>query len=184
MINRIMLEQQKRHAFIEKCANIIRKELNMQIPFSKNIDEIIRKIGGKIEEGKTERNEISELVWNTEGEEIFIIRIMPQATKEARNFGIACELGHLFFHTNYFQCIQNSSYEKKTPLDRYEEWYFFDGINFALNLIMPRIEFSYMVEACNNNNEINITKLAQHFETSANSVVIRGEQLQEFYYII
>lgn len=184
-MTRTTLEAQRRMTFIEKNANIIREGLNMQIPFSKNIDEIIGKIGGKIEEGKNERNEISELIWNTqtcESEEIFIIRIKPQATKEVRNFGIACELGHLFFHTNYCEYCQNIL-ENKTPLNRYEEWYFFDGIQFAMNLIMPRMEFSYMVEECTQNNKINITKLAQYFETTANSVVIRGEELQEFYYI-
>ena len=94
MMTRKMLEMQERLQMLEKCSDSIREVLNMQIPFSKNINEIISKLGGKIEEYGE-----SQLIWEEEkieGKEIFIIRIAPNNSKETKNFCIACELGHLF----------------------------------------------------------------------------------------
>lgn len=185
MIARMIAEKQSRLAMIEKCADIIRKNLNMEIPFSENIDEAIKMLGGKIEEGKIENNENSELVLQTKPhEEIFIIRIRPKATKESRNFLIAFELGHLFLHTNYPEYLKNMSDENimlTFEMSRYDDWYLFDAIHFAMNLIMPRMEFSYKVEEYTKDGKVDIKKLAQYFESSLNSVVIWGEELEEFY---
>ncbi len=180
MMTRKMLEMQERLQMLEKCSDSIREVLNMQIPFSKNINEIISKLGGKIEEYGE-----SQLIWEEEkieGKEIFIIRIAPNNSKETKNFCIACELGHLFFHTNYLEKYGKNTLEEKTKLNIYEPYYHFDGIHFAANLIMPRIEFSYKTQEYTKENKVDIKKLAKYFEVSLNSVVIRGEELGLFFY--
>lgn len=188
MITRMMVEKKKRLAMIEECADIIRINLNMEIPISKNIDEVIKMLGGKIEEGKIESNKDSELVLQTEShEEIFIIRIRQETIKVSRNFCIACELGHLFLHTNYLEYCKNGL-DGNTILtfqtSIYDDAYYYDGIHFAANLIMPKMEFYYKVKEYTKDDKVNIKELAQYFETSIHNVIIRGDELELFYYDI
>ena len=71
---------------------------NIQIPIQ-NIDEVVKKIGGRVEESLDIDNMFDGSI--RKQDDGFIIYISPFQSTERRKFTIAHELGHLFLHMGY-----------------------------------------------------------------------------------
>ena len=86
---------------------------NIQIPIQ-NIDEVVKKIGGRVEESLDIDNMFDGSI--RKQDDGFIIYISPFQSTERRKFTIAHELGHLFLHMGYR--INSDLWNKQTIIER------------------------------------------------------------------
>ena len=96
---------------------------------------------------------------------------------ERIQFSVAHELGHLFLHM----------LQKDGSINEYREYYRrngdanrieYEANEFAASLLMPRDEFlSACMKHLDNNNNVDLEKVAKHFNVSRQAASVRGSVL-------
>lgn len=173
---------------IERIAEMVREVCNIGIPFSNSIDQTLEILGGKLEFGEPSKWGDSELVLQNEGEDAkFIIKVKPYKKDEKdvdeisynrwKNFRIACQIGHLFLHTTYVETLQDEEKEllfKKGNSARQDV----EAQAFAASIVMPTYEFTEEVWKHEENNRVDMQKVAEKFDVCLGMAKLRAEILE------
>ena len=163
---------------IEKYTEIIKSAFQIPTPIS-DIDAIVDRLGGRVEETAIDRWADGKLEASQQVPTGFIIKVSPFQSFERRNFTIAHELGHLFLHTNYLEVSSQRSNELVF------EAYYRDGESeeeyqaneFAANLLMPKEDFCKSIKNNLKNGIVEMDKVAAEFYVSLDAAITRGKWL-------
>lgn len=148
---------------------------NIQIPIT-NIDEVVIKLGGRIEESLDMNNISNGRIQKQDNG--FIIFVSPFQSAERRTFVIAHELGHLFLHMGYQ--INEELWGKSDNL------VFNEYINpekeleaneFASALLMPKNKYKEIMDKNTIGNIVETKKIADFFGVSISEASSRGISL-------
>lgn len=171
-----MLEKEKRLE-IQEYTEEVRKKFEIGTPFVKYIDEILKKLGGKIQKENTIESYGKLIIETKPWEGIFKIILNPGMIKERDNFAIAHQLGHLFLHTNYIESMENG-----TKYIHFNESYInseadFEAHEFAYNLLMPKKEFLDELKKNTKGEVVYTPKVAKYFGVTISIASYRGQKL-------
>ena len=108
----------------------------------------------------------------------FKITIQTNHSPERQRFTIAHELGHLFLHTEYPEKDWNNECIVFHRLGANETEY--QANEFAACLLMPKSDFIRFIRDNSQDNKIDISIVANHFEVSESAVLNRGRWLGIF----
>lgn len=167
----------ERRKEIWNIAEIVINAFRIDIPI-KNIDEVVRKMGGTIkEELITDKLSDGYISKNGEG---FIIVLSPNQSPIRRTFTIAHELGHLFLHLNYSNREEWEKVNENLIYNRFgnsEQEY--EANEFAASLLMPKDKYKEVMDS--NTDPDNVTvytgNIAQYFNVSVDAASNRGKWL-------
>lgn len=158
---------------INSLTQDILSSFEIQIPIQ-DIDKIVVSLGGSIQTDNSSADGSVE----KEGDS-FKILVSPFQDEKRRRFTIAHELGHLFLHMGY---LTNAELWERQDENRYhrlgssEKEY--QANEFAAAFLMPEADFIIQCEECKNENDmVNVTKVANYFNVSAQAATVRGSVL-------
>lgn len=169
--------------FIEDLAEEIIKEKNIEIPI-KDINKVVIQLGGdKInicafdiydESIGIKRNEDNSFVLKTSLRPFF-----SEEEKEEYNFLIAKLLGHLYLHMGYE--VLPELWDEQ-DIDKFVEFIKDEQVRqatvFARAFLMPKKEYKRVLyENLDENNKIDVDKIAEYFNVTYWSAKIRGQFL-------
>lgn len=148
---------------------------NIQIPIQ-NIDEVVKKIGGRVEESLDIDNMFDGSI--RKQDDGFIIYISPFQSTERRKFTIAHELGHLFLHMGYR--INSDLWNKQMDATYYragDSLLEYQANEFAAALLMPKKIYKVIMDQHTIGNEVETDKIASYFGVSISAASNRGKFL-------
>ena len=148
---------------------------NIQIPIQ-NIDEVVKKIGGRVEESLDIDNMFDGSI--RKQDDGFIIYISPFQSTERRKFTIAHELGHLFLHMGYR--VNSDLWNKQMDATYYragDSLLEYQANEFAAALLMPKKIYKVIMDQHTIGNEVETDKIASYFGVSISAASNRGKFL-------
>ena len=148
---------------------------NIQIPIQ-NIDEVVKKIGGRVEESLDIDNMFDGSI--RKQDDGFIIYISPFQSTERRKFTIAHELGHLFLHMGYR--INSDLWNKQMDATYYragDSLLEYQANEFAAALLMPKKIYKVIMDQHTIGNEVETDKIASYFGVSISAASNRWKFL-------
>lgn len=168
------IDYETRSLINDLTASII-EVYHIEIPIN-NIDEVVRRLGGKV----VERDNLSEysdgFIRKTQDDRFEIV-VSEYQPPNRRNFTIAHELGHLFLHMGYlidknrWNQQQETYYRKGNSQEEYE------ANEFAAALLMPEQRYKQILDKYTEGNVVDTSKVAQEFNVSVNAASNRGKWL-------
>lgn len=174
------MTQERRNA-INALSDEVRQYLSLDLPI--DVDDAIKKLGGSIVE-VDEMKDGGEAFIKKTGSRSFEITIHSENSDTRKRFTKAHELGHLFLHMGYMidEKQWNTWGERKLYRDsaylnpRYsvEE---IEAHEFAASLLMPKKEFTEVVQQNTQNRMCNIKNVADKFNVSVDAAKTRGRWL-------
>lgn len=149
---------------------------DIQIPIQ-NIDDVVEKLGGRIEENFNIDNMSDGSI--RKQNDSFIIFVSPFQSLERRKFTIAHELGHLFLHMGYkinsdlWNSQENATYYRAgDSLAEYQ------ANEFAAALLMPKKKYKEKMDECTIDGcKVETGKIADYFGVSVSAASNRGKFL-------
>lgn len=164
---------------VSNFAEEIHQKLDLQRNF--NIEELVGKLGGRIEECKLPTGVVAQIATCPETSD-FIIKISDDHSVVARKrFSIAHELGHLFLHMDFLdenkweENVRNNTMYNRSGISVGREE--LEANAFAAAFLMPRKEFLECVKENTSLSECDINKIAKEFDVSYQSAYYRGINL-------
>ncbi len=160
---------------INELAYDILQAYNIGAPIH-NIDSIVKKIGGTIEE-------VDSLGIFSDGrvmkkENRFTIYVPKHQPLQRRNFTIAHELGHLFIHMGYMIDDELWNNSDGVTFDRFgNSEGELQANEFAAAFLMPEDKYKEVMEENSEGNEVYISKVAEYFHVSIDAAAYRGKWL-------
>ena len=123
--------------YINDLAQQVIISYSISVPIT-NIDEIVHKIGGTIEE-KINFDDLCDGTIIKDGNNSFRIAISPFQNEQRRSFTIAHELGHLFLHMGFRTNLKLWENQKKAIYRRFgSSAQEYQANEFAASLLMPK----------------------------------------------
>jgi Zn-dependent peptidase ImmA (M78 family) len=165
--------------YIDNIAEITRKTIGLNGPIQLSLlcNVIEEKLGGRcIEVDSSELNVDAEIRTTGDDNVLFIIKYRKDMPKTRILFSIAHELGHLFLHLlkEDGQLRQSAIMERNMQSSESE----LAANEFAAAFLMPEADFIIQCEECKNENDmVNVTKVANYFNVSAQAATVRGSVL-------
>lgn len=163
--------------FIERLANEIREVYHIEIPI-KDIDEVVRKLDGKIE--YIDNICFSDFFDGTIkiiDEHSFLIRT-PTDSIERKNFTIAHEIGHLFLHMGYIILPEIWNKGDRTKFHKFDDMELeYQAHRFASAFLMPKDKYIKKIKEYSSDGRIDIKEVARYFNVSMQAATNRGVNL-------
>ena len=151
-------------------------DLDIPIRDMKDIYEVVKRLGGRIEEC-TDVVNMSDGSIKKEGDG-FAIYVSPFQSIERKKFTIAHELGHLFLHMGYetnpdlWESQENATYYRSgDSLGEYQ------ANEFAAALLMPQMKYKEIMDRNTEGNRVNTGEIAKYFGVSVSAASNRGKFL-------
>lgn len=147
-----------------------------------NMEEVIRDIGGEILYGDNLLGVADGYIEKMENNSFKIVLSNSNATRQRENFTVSHELGHLFLHMGFgTQRWDMVEVGKKYHRDGNTEEEM-QANEFAAAFLMPRDRYREALERFKNkeNDTIDISRVAQHFNVSIEAAHVRGKWLGYF----
>lgn len=164
---------QRARNYIEKIAEFVLKEFNIQSPIQ-DIDQVVLQLNGYI-------YSVDDVFVNSSIEKLdnenhsFTIIVSSCQPDVRRTFAIAQQLGHLFLHMGYFSDSDIwNSFNNQIALENYTEKEF-QTHEFALNFLMPKKQYLSYISKNAKDNHIDSYAIAQYFGVSESNATIRGK---------
>lgn len=158
---------------IEKITQLVREKLELSTPV--DLNEAVERLGGKCVAVSTD--EYDAKIEKADSDYQFRVNYAKGQIETRQRFSIAHELGHLFLH----MLNQNGKPDKvayfrgKENNNSFAEW---EANEFAASLLMPREEFINCCRAkCDENGNIDLNQVADHFKVSKQAAYVRGNVL-------
>lgn len=180
---KIKLERNKAEAemtdMIDMLAEKVIQLYEINVPVN-DINEIVNKIGGTVEELKTIYSKNNSYLRLADDE--FSIVIPTEENIENKNMIIAKQLGHLFLHLNF----KNTKNEEESESKQYRYYRFSDPLTdyqakqFALAFLMPKDAFIKTVKEHAEGTYIDTSEIARHFHVPIEDAAERGYTLDLF----
>lgn len=163
---------------IRKLADVVGKAMQARVPV--DIDELVKKLGGTIDE--IPLLSVEARVSKT-GPAAFTIALRPGASERRRRFSVAHELGHVFLHMGYL--IDPPKWESMTVFEdsMARKGYSiteFEAHEFAGALLMPEEEFREEALKHFHAGSYSIVPIADRFKVSRDAATNRGRWLGIF----
>lgn len=163
--------------YINELAELIIEIYDIRVPI-KNIDEIVKKLGGCVD---NEKESLYDGTIEKVDQDSFCIKVSPYQSERRKNFTVAHELGHLFLHMGYKTNPQiwesHESGKKYQRSGTTEQEY--QANEFAASLLMPKKKFiAELRKHTDKNGRIDISAVARHFNVSFSAAVNRGRFLR------
>lgn len=167
----------EKQALMEFFVEKLRKDLEIKIPFSESIDEVLVKLEGRLGYTHPDGWIGSKMYFPTKSwDKKFVIMIDEKKSMQEKNYEVAYQLGNLLFNTNYLRRCEE------------DKIHFHDGISsemqrstamvFAENLLMPREEFTREIVNNTENEIVNMKAVAQKFGVTEDRARARAKKLQ------
>ena len=171
------MNEMKRELIVELVEKI-RKDFELEIPFSKSMDNFLEKLGGRLEYTNSKEFwgsslEFPKKVWDKE----FVILLNQRRTKQEQEYEIAYQIGNLFINTNYLKVSTKKEKVLQVIYNLNETRAIQYAIQFADNLLMPQEEFSEEVRKHTKDSMVNMLTVANRFDVSWPRAVARGKAL-------
>lgn len=148
---------------------------NIQIPVQ-NIDDIVKTLGGRIEEQFDFDNMADGSIKKQDGG--FIIYVSPFQNDKRRKFTIAHELGHLFLHMGYRINLKLWNDQKDATYYRGGNSLMeYQANEFAAALLMPKDKYKEIMDQYTVGNKVETDKIADYFGVSVSAASNRGKFL-------
>lgn len=170
----------KRRTEINGLAKTILEGLELQVPVE--LETAVSRLGGKLRLESQMAGRMEALI--RKSEERFEIVLSDSKPETRRRFSIAHELGHLFLHMGY---LLDPDTWASTEDYRDAVYYRFghsveelEANEFAAAFLMPQEEFESVVKSCTKNGKCSIERVGNHFKTSREAVMRRGQSLKLF----
>lgn len=141
-----------------------------------NIDEVVHKLGGKVEECLLIENMSAGSV-QRQGDG-FVVFVSSFQSAERRKFTIAHELGHLFLHMGYR--INEDLWNRQKNTTYYREGdssVEYQANEFAAALLMPKNKYKEIMDNNTKGNKVETGKIAEYFGVSVSAASNRGKFL-------
>lgn len=163
---------------INLVAQEIRNAYGISVPIE-NIDEVVEKMGGKIESIDCMPEDMDGCIRKDDSGEKFIIYVSEDQTPARRMFTIAHELGHLFLHMGYQIDPEKWKMCGKEPIYRRGENsnIEYQANEFAAAFLMPKDLYIEQVEKNTEGDSVNTEAIASHFNVSISAATYRGKYL-------
>lgn len=162
--------------YINDLAQQVIISYSISIPIT-NIDEIVHKIGGTIEE-KINFDDLCDGTIIKDGNNSFRIAISPFQNEQRRSFTIAHELGHLFLHMGFRTNLKLWENQKKAIYRRFgSSAQEYQANEFAASLLMPKDMYWRILKQNAVDNRVDIAKIARYFNVSQAAAINRGKFL-------
>lgn len=162
--------------YINDLAEQVISAYSIAIPIT-NIDEIVRRIGGTIEE-KFNLDDLCDGTIIKEGDSSFRIAISPLQNPQRRAFTIAHELGHLFLHMGFRTNPDLWKTQDQTVYRRFgSSAQEYQANEFAASLLMPRDEYRQVITAYAVDGRVDMAQVANYFNVSHAAAINRGKFL-------
>ena len=165
--------------YINDLAQQVINAYSITIPIT-DIDEIVRRIGGTIEE----KNNFDDLCDGTiikDGDNSFRIAISPFQNAQRRSFTIAHELGHLFLHMGFRTNLDLWRTQDQTVYRRFgSSAQEYQANEFAASLLMPREIYKSIIMKNAVDGRVDIVEIAKYFNVSQAAAINRGKFLGYF----
>lgn len=151
-------------------------KLDSPIRDMKDIYEVVKRLGGRIEECMDVVN-ISNVSIKKE-ENSFVIYVLSFQSTEQKKHAIAHELGHLFLHMGYktnpdlWESQESTIYHRSG--DTLEEYH---ANEFAAALLMPQMIYKKVMDANTEDDKVDTKKIAKYFGVSVSAASNRGKVL-------
>ncbi len=151
-------------------------DLDIPIRDMKDIYEVVKRLGGRIEECTNVVN-MSDGSIKKEGDG-FAIYVSPFQSIEQKKHAIAHELGHLFLHMGYetnpdlWKSQESATYHRSG--DTLEEYH---ANEFAAALLMPQMKYKEIMGRNTEGNRVNTGEIAKYFGVSVSAASNRGKVL-------
>lgn len=148
---------------------------SIQIPI-KNINDVVTKLGGRVEESIDIENMSDGSIKKQDNG--FIIKVSPFQSTERKKFTIAHELGHLFLHMGYR--INSELWDKQKNETYYrsgDSLMEYQANEFAAALLMPKNSYKEIMNQYTIGNEVETDKVADYFGVSISAASNRGKFL-------
>ena len=162
--------------YINDLAQQVINAYSITIPIT-DIDEIVRRIGGTIEE----KNNFDDLCDGTiikDGDNSFRIAISPFQNAQRRSFTIAHELGHLFLHMGFRTNLDLWRTQDQTVYRRFgSSAQEYQANEFAASLLMPREIYKSIIMKNAVDGRVDIVEIAKYFNVSQAAAINRGKFL-------
>ena len=165
---------------VEEFARTVRVNYAVGVPFYKDIDYLIEKLGGNIESTNIEDGlEDSKLCLRTAiWEPKFTIKVKFSVTQEKRNYEIAKQIGHLFLHTTYLDTLVDNEKALLVKDDLSDVENKAQANIFADTLIMPQKEFTKEVKKnIEEDGRVNMKNVAEKFGVTCDRALVRASRL-------
>ena len=162
----------KINTLINNLAQDIIELYEIKIPIN-NINEVVQKLGGTIEE-TTNISDSGIKKWNDR----FVIYVPQLLSLKKRNFAIAHEIGHLFLHMGY--SINQDIWNKQKNLIYYKSFDVleeYQANKFASALLMPENEYEKIMNQYTIGNKVDTRKIAEYFGVFVSTAYSRGKLL-------
>lgn len=162
----------------EDLVAVIEEQLSLKFPF--DLEEIIKELGGEIEEEEIAEGGYAKIVKTNESG--FKITIDPYSsfTLRRNRFSIAHELGHLLLHMHYLDKIG----WQEVPIGESSSKYRFgrgleerEANEFAASFLMPEEKFRAISEQYCKDGYYYVDKIADYFDVSFEAATYRGVNL-------
>lgn len=148
---------------------------DIQVPIQ-NINDVVEKLGGRIEESFNIDNMSDGSI--RKQDDGFVIFVSPFQSRERKKFTIAHELGHLFLHMGYrinlelWNRQENATYYRAG--DSLEEY---QANEFAAAFLMPKNKYKEIMDQNTVGNMVETGKIADYFGVSVSAASNRGKFL-------
>lgn len=148
---------------------------DIQVPIQ-NINDVVEKLGGRIEESFNVDNMSDGSI--RKQDDGFVIFVSPFQSRERKKFTIAHELGHLFLHMGYrinlelWNRQENATYYRAG--DSLEEY---QANEFAAAFLMPKNKYKEIMDQNTVGNMVETGKIADYFGVSVSAASNRGKFL-------
>lgn len=160
---------------INELANDILRIYRISIPIN-DMRKVVTLMGGEVvDDMSLGAYSDGKVMKSNEG---FLIYVPPNQPLTRENFTIAHELGHLFLHMGYLinkelwensdAAVYNRKGSSETELQANE---------FAAAFLMPQDEYKSIVDQNTEDNMVNISNVANHFNVSTEAASYRGKWL-------
>ena len=162
--------------YINNLAQQVINVYKFSIPIT-NIDDVVRVIGGKIEE-KYNFDDLCDGTIIKEGDDSFRIAISPFQSPGRRTFTIAHELGHLFLHMGFRTNLSLWEAQNKKVFRRFgssEQEY--QANEFAAALLMPKDKYKEVLFENCVDGHVDMEIIASYFNVSQAAAINRGKFL-------
>ena len=168
----------KKRELIKDLTDKLRRDYQLEIPFSKSLDDFLENLGGRLEyidskEFFGSSLEFPEKVWDKQ----FVILLNQRRTRQQQEYEIAYQIGNLFINTNYLKVCTKKEESLQVTYNLKETKAIQGAIEFADNLMMPQEEFSEEVRKHTKDGMVNMLTVANRFNVTWGRAVARGKAL-------
>ena len=174
------MSSSKRYQAIEALAESIRKQLYPSHPV--DMQEVVKSLKGELQEESFEDSTISGKIEKVG--DAFKISYNQEHSPQRSGFTIAHEIGHLFLHMGYIIDPEKwDSINEYCDSPKYRQGYSveeYEANHFAGAFLMPKDDYENFVREHGNNNKIDISLIAEHFNVSFDAALTRGKWLGIF----